>query len=295
MQDIKALEQKLQECDRASLDPIVKVSSIQQTLRQIDFREAKRIAAKLKSDLEGECESNYATLLLFQRFLNHKGDLCFYEMMRIILESDLETQLSNRVSDGRQNNGLKTYEVDLSDCATEGFSDELEFLRKLLKYEGESDAGTVHELSQRFFRSLCKSMRSGDRILFWVKEWHRGIEPEAFLNWFVEDFWKSLLQEIDRTVLRDYGRIKVVAVLSSKKKLDFSLPDSLVCQPDCSDTYRLIDVPLPLWEPRDVEDWLMGVKGLTRRESRREAQRICEDSEGLPATICSTLMEEYSA
>jgi hypothetical protein len=294
LKEITALEQKLQSLDYASPEPIVKVSSMQQTLRQIDFREAKSLASKLKGDLESECESKYAMLLLFQRFLNHKGDLCFYEMMRIILESDLETQLGSRGSDGYRNNGLKTYEVDLSDLAAEGFSDDLNFLQKLLKYEGEPDSGTVHELSQRFVRSLCKSMRSGDRVLFWVKEWHRGIEPEIFLKWFVEGFWKSLLQEINQTVLCDYGKIKVVAVLSSKKKLDFSLPENLVCQPDCFDTYRLIDVPLPLWEPRDVEAWLMEVKGFKRRESSREAQRICEDSDGLPATICSTLMEKYS-
>jgi hypothetical protein len=252
----------------------------------------------LKAILEDDSRHEYATLLTFQRYLNQKGNFCLLEMARIMLDSELSF-----AEDGSlkiENVNSRTYEIDLSGLMSEDFLEKESFLKRLLtKPDAPIDKALMNanldELAQQFRRDFCKPMRSGYRVLFLIKEWHRMTNSEEFLDWFVTDFWPSLIEEINRTVLPDYGRIRIVAALLSRGKLDSPLPSNLLCQPDCFSPYRLIDIPLPCWRPDDLEPWLMDVQGLKRDESRREAQRLCDDSDGIPAIICSTLMERYGA
>jgi len=289
VRDIEGLEEELEGLGLSSTQPIVKAKALDQTLRKIDFSEARRIASELSRTFE--TQDGGTALLLLQRTTKQMGYNCLYEMISTIFEYELQEEV---LLQGKKDGSCKVYKANLASVATGGT--ELECLKQLFSYEGQpTPHNDLMGLGQAFQKSLCGSLRSGDRVLILIQEWHY-VEPQSFLRWFIEGFWKPLIDEIKCCVLPEYGRIKVVAVLASGSQVS---PDSLSEVPlyslDSFNPHHLIDVPLPDWTVEDIEKWFMDVQKLGRTDSRRRAQQLHADSDGTPHIICSMLKEQYSA
>jgi len=286
--EIKELEKRLSDMDMQSNDMTVKLPAIDKTLRKIDFSKAREIAFELCRNFETQ-DGGFA-LFLLQRATKQMGYYCLHEMLGTLFEHEFQESLLQANKDG----SCKVYDVNLESVGAGGT--ELECLKQLLRYEGiDAYHQNLAELGKTFQKSLCASLRSGDRVVLLIKDWHY-VEPKDFLDWFVKDFWKSLIDEIQHRVLPEYGRIKVVAVLASGGQISSNcLTDLTLWTSNSFEPHHIIDIPLPDWTVIDIEKWLMDVQKLGRTESNRSARRIHAESEGTPQTICSILKERYSA
>jgi len=288
LKDIEELECQLSNADMGSNKLIVKSRVLDQKLRKIDFLAARRIASELKESFEAQ--EGGSALLLLQRTTKQMGYNCLHEMLSTIFGYEMPEE----VLQGRQDGTCKVYESNLASVATGG--SELECLRQLFRYEGKPAlCDDVDGLGQEFRKSFCESRRSGDRVLILVKDWHY-VEPRSFLKWFIEGFWKPLIDEIKHCVLPEHGFIKVVAVLASGSQVHTDcLSEISLCSLDSLNSHHMIDIPLPDWTVEDIQNWLMGEQQLGRTESLRCAQRLHADSDGTPHIVCSMLRDRYSA
>ena len=201
----------------SSDQPIVKARALDQTLRKVDFSTARKIAFELNANFEAQ--DGGSALLFLQRTTKQMGDICLHEMLSTIFDHELQEEV---LLQGQEDGSCKVYDANLASVAAGGT--ELECLRQLFRYEGKpSSHNDLVSLGQAFRKSFCESRRSGDRVLILVKDWHY-VEPQSFLKWFTEGFWKPLLDEIKHCVLPEYGRIRVVAVLASGSQVS---PDFL--------------------------------------------------------------------
>jgi hypothetical protein len=288
LNEIDKLEALLNEDDRNSKVSGVRINALDTTLRKVDFTQARNIASQLKTVFESE--DGGSTILVLQKTSKQMGYNCLDEMLSTIFEHEIQDiHIQNKIA-----SLCKVYKADLASSASEGFA--LGCLKLLSGYNGPMNSSDdVLNLGRTFRKSLCDSLRSGDRVLILVKDWHY-VEPEKFLVWFVEDFWKPLLDEVKKSVLPEYGCIKIVAVLASGGAIRSDcLSNIKLCSLDSFHPHHVIDVPLPDWTVEDIQKWFMDVQKLGRNESFRLAQQFYADSDGTPQTVCSMLKEKYSA
>jgi hypothetical protein len=288
LREIDELEKTLSDLDVQSGEMTVKLPALDNTLRKIDFSEARRVASQLSDTFEAQ-DGGFA-LLLLQRTTQQMGHYCCDAMLSSIFGCEMDVTCQKYKS-----NPYKLNRVDFADKKTT-VGTPTGFLEKISTPGGYSSSQDLEILNQAFRESFCNSLSSGDQILFQVKDWHSVMEPKSFLRWFVEDFWKPLLDQVKRYVFPRCGRIKIVAVLTSNCPIS---PDYLsevtLCPLDSWNPHHMIDVPLPNWTIADVQKWLMEVQKLDRSESLSVAEEIDAESGGIPHIICSSLRERYSA
>jgi hypothetical protein len=225
-----------------------------------------------------------------QRTVKQLGEVCLYEILTTVFGRDMQEILLKSKKDG----SCKVYTANLASVVTGGTS--LECLKLLSGYEGQPTSHhDMLSLGERFRKSLCETLRSGDRVLILIKDWHR-VEPQVFLSWFMTEFWQPLISDIQRLVFPEYGRIKVIAVLASGSQVPLECLSGVpFCSIESFTPQHILDVPLPDWTVDDIEKWYMDVQKLGRTESRRLANQLHADSDGTPQTICSVLKERHSA
>ena len=289
LQEIEGWEKQLSAIDIHSDESTVRTTALDDTLRKVDFRDAKEIALGLKTAFDAD-QGGFA-LLFLQRTTLQMGDYCRDEMLTSIFECYVNVALQKE-----ENSSYRLCVADFAYGGTTTVGTPLGFLETISGQIGCPTSQDLTGLSQKFRESLCGCLRSGDRVLILVKDWHRLTEPQSFLSWFVEEFWKPLVSEIKRSVIPECGRIKVVAVLTSGSQIEPRyLSEVSFCTLNSFNPHHLIDIPLPNWSVQDIEDWLMDVQKLRRSDSRILAQQIHDESEGKPHTVCSTLKNKYGA
>jgi hypothetical protein len=284
LDEINKIELKLSYVNLRSDEPKVRVISLDDTFRKIDFDLAKQIARNLHANFPDDLG---ASILFLQKTTKHMGQYCLDEMLSIIFERDIQISRSN----GQGN--CKVYTAGLSDVTAE--ATELVFLQKLSEYHGSGTSVDPFTLNQAFRESFCRSLRSGDRVLILVKDCHLLVDPQSFLNWFVDRFWKPLIEEIQDSVISEYGFIRIVAILTCTSQIDdCHLTTIPFCTIENFNPYHMIDIPLSNWTVNDIQRWLMNVRQLGRNDSETKAKQIHAESEGIPHLICSILKETYS-
>lgn len=272
LNEIEDLEQKIEEIELQGDKPIIKMGSLDQTLRKVDFQEAKSIASQLWSYFDKE--ETIAALLFFERMVNQMGDYCLGEILSILFECEIRT---DTLSSQESNACRPPYLVDLSDVVHEANREAL--LQKLGNYHGESLLSQDSDMNRLFREKFCQSLRSGDRVLILVKNWEDVVNAPEFLIWFVEVFWKQLVDDIKQQVLPKYGRIRIVAVLAAGGAVpDGCMTISAFNSNDCFDVYNPIKVPLTNWTSNDIRKWLMDVQHLDQQEARQKASGIHKKS-----------------
>jgi hypothetical protein len=275
LKEINDIELKLSKVNLKSDEPKVRVISLDDTFRKIDFDLAKQIARNLHANFPDDLGAN---ILFLQKTTKHMGQYCLDEMLSIIFERDIQISRQN----GQGN--CKVYMAGLSDVTAE--ATELVFLQKLSEYHGSGNPADPFTLNRAFRESLCRSLRSGDRVLILVKDCHLLVDPQSFLSWFVDRFWKPLIEEIQDSVISEYGLIRIVAILTCNSQIDdCHLTNIPFCTIENFNPYHMIDIPLSNWTVNDIQRWLMNVRQLGRNDSETKAKQIHAESEGIPHLI----------
>jgi hypothetical protein len=287
MQSRRELQDKLSQFDLAGNNSNSKMIALDDCLRKIDFEEARELAAKLKQRFKDE--DHGAALMLLERTTNRMGHYCLDEMLSEIFGCNVECFKPDIAYDS---GSYRTYEVDLSDVAS-GETPISTFLERMADYHKSVDI----QDDKTFRTTFCESLRSGDRVLILVKNWQHATDAVGFTSWFLHDFWRNLVSQIQQSVLPKYGRIKVIAVLFAGSGVPQDCRKSLSLEPIAQfSPYFPIEVPLPAqWTDKDVGDWLMDVRKMDRELSEVKANQILKETEGLPTSICTYLKEKYSA
>ncbi len=109
----------------------------------------------------------------------------------------------------------------------------------------------------------------------------------------MKNFWKNVINELN-PVFEKYSNIRFVVALIAKSQV-FSDCCSLdyFCEQDTFDYRKIIELPLPKWTVKDIQNWLTIHLGLSKSESQKKARQIHRESEGTPHTICSILERIY--
>jgi Effector-associated domain 9 len=278
LNEIKELYAELSELDKINVSPNVRHLSLDKSFQKIDFVEAKEIAKSINTKLG---DSSGVVLLFLQRSTKQKGSYCLNEVLDLIVSD-------RKVGDDIIGD-FRPYPVDLGSPISE--FNETEFSKRLASHLNSDSEKCLSEI----IKKLCLSLRGGSTVYIRVENWDSVTDPQKFLDWFIEAFWQLLVDELV-PIFQDFSGIRLIVALIAKTKV-FPDPSSLppyFCTEERFDPCKVIELPLPDWEKKDIKNWLIGFRGLSNVESDKIASRIHLESEGTPDTICSILERDYN-
>ena len=123
-------------------------------------------------------------------------------------------------------------------------------------------------------------------------------EIDPLIPWFIENFWQPLIVKLKK-VTEDYEGIKVVAVISSKLPINQRLSEDNLSR-YCNKNYdafsrdKLVKIPLDDWTINDISNLLKKINpALKKPKINSIANRIYQETQGLPDTIYHALKEEW--
>jgi len=275
--EIEELDKKLSELDANDSNSNVRHLSLDKSFQKIDFSEAKKIAQSVNTRFG---DASGAILLFLQRCTKQKGSYCINEILDLIIS---DRKVGNEII-----GDFRPYPVDLGSPISE--FNEAEFSKRLASHLSQNSE--VH-LSDSI-KTLCSSLRGASTIFIKIENWDNVIEKEIFLDWFMEEFWKVVICELE-PVFRDYSKIRFLVALIAKSPVfpkRSSYPDYF-CKKHKFDHRKIIELPLPDWTVEDINTWLISFRGLSDAESSQLAKQIHRESEGTPDTICSILESKF--
>lgn len=276
---------KLDECDSESTDQNVRERGLEKALQKIDFVDAKNTASLIKDKLNRE---GGAVLLFLQKIKKQMGRYCVEEMLNVIM--------GDQIIDGQVMGAYRRYSVDL-DSAISQFN-EIEFLIRLASYFNIEESSNLDLLSQRLRETIRSSIDDGTTIFLEIKSLDDLLEQAEFLDWFIQEFWKPLIDEVV-AVSQKYKSKFIVALIADSHILP-ECPQEYFCDDEAFDCYKMLELPLPNWSVEDIHDWLIRFRTLsskiqkkTKADLKRVANKIYRDSEGTPQNICDNLRELF--
>lgn len=276
LEKIEELEAKLKELDSKDINPNVRHLNLEKSFQKIDFSQAKKIAKSINDKL---ASTSGAILIFLQRSTKQKGCYCINEFLDLIV--------SDRKVGDEIIGDFRTYPIDLGSPISE--FNEVEFSKRLASYLSND----AEESLDRIIKKLCLSLRGGSIVFIRIENWDSAIEKTRFLNWFIERFWQTVIDELE-DVFREYSQIRFIVAVVAKSK---AVPDcrslDYFCKKNSFDPRKFIELPLPDWSVEDIKNWLINFRGLSNTESLRLAKQIHHESEGTPDTICSILEREF--
>mgnify|MGYP001797067744 FL=1 len=243
---IDDLEEKLKECDAESETPAVRDRGFEKALQKLDFHKAKATAALIRQQLNQE---GGAVLFFLQKTKKQMGHFCIEEVLQVLL--------GDQIVDGQIMGAYRRYSVDL-DSAISRF-DEIEFLIRLASYFNLEESQDLKILQQQIRETIRASIDEGTTVFLEIKSLDDLLEQANFLEWFIKEFWKPLIDEVS-AVSQKYKSKFIVALVADSEILDGTLPDypaSYFCDGTAYDCYKMLDLPLPDWLESDIFDWLV--------------------------------------
>ena len=241
---IDDLEEKLKECDAESETPAVRDRGFEKALQKLDFHKAKATAALIRQQLNQE---GGAVLFFLQKTKKQMGHFCIEEVLQVLL--------GDQIVDGQIMGAYRRYSVDL-DSAISRF-DEIEFLIRLASYFNLEESQDLKILQQQIRETIRASIDEGTTVFLEIKSLDDLLEQANFLEWFIKEFWKPLIDEVS-AVSQKYKSKFIVALVADSEILDGTLPDypaSYFCDGTAYDCYKMLDLPLPDWLESDNFDW----------------------------------------
>ncbi len=277
LQKIEDLDTKLKELDGQDKNPNVRHLNLEKSFQKIDNELSKGIANSVNTDLG---DNSGAILLFLQRFTKQKGSCCLKEVFDLMI-SDRKIG-DNIIGD------FRPYPIDLGSPISE--FNKAEFSKRLASHLSQNLEVPLSDS----IRTLCSSLRGASTVFIKIENWDNVIEQKIFLDWFIEEFWKVVICELE-PVFRDYSKIRFIVALIAKSPVfpkRSSLPDYF-CKKNTFDHLKIIELPLPDWTIEDIKKWLINFQGLSNAESLQLAKQIHRESEGTPDTICSILERKF--
>nr|WP_282453091.1 hypothetical protein [Brasilonema octagenarum] len=166
---------------------------------------------------------------------------------------------------------------------------EIEFSQRLASYLNMNSEEPLHKI----IKKLCSSLCGGSTVFIKIENWDSVIDKEKFLDWFIEKFWKVLVNELE-SIFQEYSRIRFIVALTAKSKVfPYCLSIPHFCTEDTFDSCKILELPLPDWTVEDIRNWLINFRGLSNSKSQQLALQIHQESEGTPDTICSILERDF--
>lgn len=274
---IEELEKKLSELDKDNSNPNVRYLNLEKSFQKINFSKAKEIAKSLNTKFG---EDSGAIILFLQKSTQHKGNYCISEILDLIISD-------RKVGDDIAGD-FRRYPVDLGSPISEFNQGELS--KRLASHLSDNS----ELLLRNSIKTLCSSLRGGSIVFIQIENWDSIIEQKIFLDWFMEEFWKVLINEID-PIFREYSKIRFLVALIAKSPVfskRSSYPDYF-CKINTFDRRKIIELPLPRWTVEDIKKWLINFRGLSNAKSLQLAEQIYRESEGKPDTICFILEQKF--
>ncbi len=276
LKEIQDLYDQLSELDKSNSNPNVRHLNLEKSFQKIDFSEAKKITHSINSRFG---DASGAILLFLQRSTKQKGNYCLNEV--------LDLMVTDRKVGEEIIGDFRPYPIDLGSPISE--FNEIEFSKRLASHLNPDSEADLNSSIKR----LCSSLRGGSTIFIKIENWDNIIEQEKFLNWFFNEFWQPLINEL-RPTFAEFSKIRFILALVAKSKLfpNCSSLSPYFCTEDTFDPCKAIELPLPDWTVDDIGSWLINFQGLSNSKSKQLALRIHRESEGTPDTICSILLEK---
>ena len=286
---IDDLEEKLKECDAESTTPAVRDRGFEKALQKLDNQQAKATATLIRQKLNQE---GGAVLFFLQKTKKQMGHFCIEEVLQVLL--------GDQIVDGQVLGAYRRYSVDL-DSGISRF-DEVEFLIRLASYLNLEEERDLAILQRQICETIRTSIDEGMTIFLEIKSLDELLGRADFLTWFIEEFWKPLIDEVS-AVSQKYKSKFIVALVADSQILDCAAPDypaTYFCDGTAYDCYKMLDLPLPDWSEDDIYDWLVRFRVLSpilKTEDipglKRRANRIHRNSDGIPQLVCANLQELF--
>ncbi|TVP63146.1 MAG: hypothetical protein EA342_18370 [Leptolyngbya sp. LCM1.Bin17] len=286
---IDQVEAKLAQCDASASEQGVRDRNFEKALQKIDFIQAKEIAALIRQQLT---QDGGAVLFFLQRTRMQMGHFCVAEVLNVIL--------GDQIIDGQVVGAYRKYSIDLNSAISQ--LNETEFLIRLGSYLNLDAQGDAKTLARQIRETIRNSIDSGTTIFLEIKSLDDLLEQQDFLAWFIDDFWKPLIDEV-AAVSQEFKSKFIVALIADSQILpDCSDPDypiAYFCAEAAFDCYKMMSLPLPNWSVEDIQDWLMRFRPLfpklqheTKDNLKRMAKRVHRMSgDGIPQNVCANLQE----
>ena len=273
LEQIEKLYVKLSEIDAKENNSNIRHLNLDKSFQKIDYSQAKKIAQSINKELG---DNSGVIFIFLQRSTKQKGNYCLNEFLDVIIR--------DRKAGEDISGDFRPYQIDLGSSISE--FNELEFSKRLASY---LDNNHTEESLKYCIKKLCSSLQGGSIIFIQIKNWDSVLEQEAFLAWFMKNFWQNVIEEL-KPVFKEYSKIRFIVALVAKSKV-FSNCCSLEYFSGQTkiDHRKIIELPVPDWTVEDIRRWLINNLGLSKPQSLQMAKQIHRESEGTPDTICSIL------
>jgi hypothetical protein len=275
--EYEEVDAKLAELDSKNPSQNIRDRTLEKTLQKINFTDAKRTANLIRDRLNRDGGS---VLFLLQKSKRQMGHYCVEEVINVIM--------SEQIVDGQIIGSYRRYSVDLGSAISQ--YNETEFLIRLASHFNIDSSAALEEVSQRIRKKIRSSIGDGTTIFLEIKSLDDLLEQEEFLEWFIKEFWKPLIDEI--TVVSKIYRSKFIVALIADSQILLDRSPDYFCDNDSFDRYKMLELPLPNWTVEDIEDWLIrfrvllaSMEGKTDAEFRQVARKIHRGSEGIPESV----------
>ncbi len=292
--EIDDVERKLSNLSNLSiqLDRGIVNRKFEKSLQKIDFSEARKIAKIIKDKFEVD---GGAILLFLQKSKKQCGKYCVEEFIDIIM--------SEQIIDGQIEGDYRRYSIDLS---SPNYSPNEEgFIKGASGHFGINNIdlelkSNLEEDSKKLIETMCSSMSVRSTIFLEIKNINKivELERENFLNWFLNNFWRSLVDKINTEAKQKRNRVIAAFIADTK----FSIDSSLLNHSGQTNTLhfdKIFEIPLPDWTFQEIYDWLIRFRTLSScfenmkpLEIENVARDIFEESDGTPESVYLRLREK---
>jgi hypothetical protein len=115
---------------------------------------------------------------------------------------------------------------------------------------------------------------------------------KAFMDWLLETFWRSLVQQLS-SVLEDWYARVIFVIVANRELTPDCRESACFCTVDAFDSCSILELPLERWTERDISLWLQDHFQLPKRQRNQWAEQIYAESNGEPALTRSALQDYF--
>jgi len=275
--EIERLENQIKDLDNKNENPNLRELDLQERLQKIDFAKAKDITKSVNTKFG---RNSGAVVLFLQRSTKQKGCYCIEEVLDLFLG---DRKIGKEVL-----GDFRRYPIDLDSAVST--CDEFEFSRRLASHLNRNIETSLNDT----IKELCLTLKGGTILFIEIFNWDRITGRENFLDWFMDNFWRIIIRELE-IVFGKFSKIRFIVVLKSNAKIFEKSYPSYFCNLNENyeltefDPCKIIELPLLDWEVEDIKEWLIDNFGLCNDRSLELARNIWDEGEGTPDTICGIL------
>lgn len=282
LMEIQKLYDQLSELEQNNSQSDTRHLNLEKAFQKIDFTQAREIAELLRKQYEKE---GGAILLFLQKSKKQLGKYCIEEFIDVIMSNQIKTCQR------------RTINFDSTSYKPNKYG----FISAISGYLGiEISSDLEHDENQllsEIYDKICSCLSLGDTVFFEIRSINRLEDKEEFINWFVEIFWKSLINKNKISLIKKRNKLIFALIAESQ----FSINSSNFCTEVSLNHDKMIEIPLRDWTVEDISKWLILHYKLFPRFANikdcddidKEAKNIHEESEGTPESVCSKLREYF--